>query len=82
MRIRPIEAADRPTVRRLQVELWGAETAIAHGVVFYQRRGFRLCALRPGQVHESRKLKPEIPPVGAYGIPLTDELDLERLVTG
>jgi ribosomal protein S18 acetylase RimI-like enzyme len=49
---------------------------------FYQRRGFRLIALRPGQVTESRKLKPEIPLIGSYGIPITDELELTRPVTG
>jgi hypothetical protein len=45
---------------------------------FYQRRGFRLARVRPGAVDESRRvLKPEIPTVGAYGIPLRDELELE-----
>jgi ribosomal protein S18 acetylase RimI-like enzyme len=45
---------------------------------FYQRRGFRLCALRRGAVDRSREtLKPEIPEVGSYGIPVHDELDLE-----
>jgi GNAT superfamily N-acetyltransferase len=45
---------------------------------FYQRRGFRLTALRPGAVEESRvNLKPEIPTSGAYGIRLCDELELE-----
>lgn len=48
---------------------------------FYQRRGFRLAGLRPGAVDRSRAvLKPEIPTVGAYGIPLRDELVLEREV--
>jgi RimJ/RimL family protein N-acetyltransferase len=47
---------------------------------FYQRRGFKLSALRPDAVREARKLKPEIPAVGDYGIPITDELDLERWV--
>ncbi|TWP51622.1 GNAT family N-acetyltransferase [Lentzea tibetensis] len=47
---------------------------------FYQRRGFKLCALRPDAVREARKLKPEIPTVGDFGIPITDELDLERWV--
>lgn len=48
---------------------------------FYQRRGFKLSALRPDAVRESRKIKPEIPSVGDYGIPITDELDLERWVS-
>lgn len=45
---------------------------------FYQRRGFRLVELRAGAVDVSRRtLKPEISPIGAYGIPLRDELELE-----
>jgi ribosomal protein S18 acetylase RimI-like enzyme len=43
---------------------------------FYQRRGFRLAALRPGAVDRSRLRKPEIPRTGDYGIPLHDEIDL------
>ncbi len=49
-------------------------------VRFYQRRGFKLTALRPDAVREARKLKPEIPTVGEFGIPITDEIDLERWV--
>ncbi len=45
---------------------------------FYQRRGFRLARIRPGAVDRSREsLKPEIPRVGSYGIPLRDEVELE-----
>ena len=45
---------------------------------FYQRRGFRLAALRTGAVDESRALlKPQIGAVGEFGIPLRDELELE-----
>jgi GNAT superfamily N-acetyltransferase len=43
---------------------------------FYQRRGFRLAALRPGAVDRSRRRKPEIPRTGDFGIPLRDEIDL------
>jgi len=43
---------------------------------FYQKRGFRLIAVRPGAVAESRKLKPSIPLIGAGGIPLNDEIEL------
>jgi ribosomal protein S18 acetylase RimI-like enzyme len=46
---------------------------------FYQRRGFRLIELHPGAVDEARRhLKPDISPVGFFGIPLRDELVLER----
>jgi GNAT superfamily N-acetyltransferase len=45
---------------------------------FYQRRDFRLAAVRPGAVDEARRmLKPEISEVGDHGIPLRDELELE-----
>jgi Acetyltransferase (GNAT) family len=47
---------------------------------FYQRRGLRLVALRPGAVDRARVEKPEIPRVGDYGIPLHDEIDLARRV--
>ena len=43
---------------------------------FYQRRGFRLAALRPGAVDRARQRKPEIPRTGDFGIPLRDEIDL------
>jgi ribosomal protein S18 acetylase RimI-like enzyme len=46
---------------------------------FYQRRGFRLAALNAGAVDVARRtLKPAIPVTGEYGIPIRDELMLER----
>jgi ribosomal protein S18 acetylase RimI-like enzyme len=46
---------------------------------FYQRRGFRLVALRPGGVDDARqRLKPGIGLVGEHGIPIHDELMLAR----
>lgn len=47
---------------------------------FYQKRGYRLSALRPGAVIESRRLKPQIPELGENGIPLRDELELEKIL--
>jgi ribosomal protein S18 acetylase RimI-like enzyme len=45
---------------------------------FYQRRGFRLRAVRSGAVDDARRrLKPTLPALGAYGIPMRDELELE-----
>jgi ribosomal protein S18 acetylase RimI-like enzyme len=45
---------------------------------FYQRRGFRLVALRAGAVDAAREaLKPGIGRVGESGIPMHDELELE-----
>jgi hypothetical protein len=34
--------------------------------------------VHPGAVNEARRLKPSIPAIGAYGIPICDEIDLER----
>jgi hypothetical protein len=48
---------------------------------FYQRRGFRLAELHVGAVDEARRLKPTIPTIGDHGIPLRDELVLERPLT-
>jgi hypothetical protein len=48
---------------------------------FYQRRGFRLAAVRSGAVVEARRLKPSIPAIGNYGIPRHDELELVRCLT-
>lgn len=46
---------------------------------FYQARGFRLSALRPGAVDEARRtIKPEIAPTGNYGLPIRDEIELIR----
>jgi DNA-3-methyladenine glycosylase I len=48
-----------------------------HALRFYQKRGFRLAALYPNALVESRRLKPQIPLIGNDGIPLRDELELE-----
>ncbi len=47
---------------------------------FYQKRGFVLAALHRGAIDESRRLKPALPQTGRDGIPLRDELELEKLV--
>jgi N-acetylglutamate synthase-like GNAT family acetyltransferase len=47
------------------------------GLRFYQRRGLRLTGVRAGAVDRARELKPSIPEIGEYGIPLHDELVLE-----
>ena len=49
-----------------------------HALGFYQRRGFHLAALFPGQIEESRKIKPSIPEIGQDNIPIRDELRLEK----
>jgi len=45
---------------------------------FYQRRGYRIAKVHPGAVDEARRMKPSIPLCGHYGIPIHDELELEK----
>jgi ribosomal protein S18 acetylase RimI-like enzyme len=46
---------------------------------FYQRRGFTIAEIRPGAVDEARRtLKSTIPEIGHFGIPVRDEIVLER----
>ena len=46
----------------------------------YQRHGYHLAQLHPGAINEARRAKPTIPALGNYGIPIRDELVLERLL--
>lgn len=47
---------------------------------FYQKRGFALVAVYPNALEAARKLKPQIPLTGEFGIPLRDEIELEMLL--
>ena len=48
---------------------------------FYQRRGFRICDVRVGGADDARRtLKPTIPAVGNFSIPIRDEIVLERRI--
>ncbi len=47
---------------------------------FYQRRGLHLAAVHRDAVERSRQIKPEIPAIGDFGIPLRDEIELEALL--
>ncbi len=45
---------------------------------FYQRRGLHILEIRPDGVARSREVKPSIPLIGSYGIPMRDEIVLGR----
>ncbi len=47
---------------------------------FYQRRGWTIAAVHVNALAESRKIKPSIPKIGNYGIPLRDEIEFELLL--
>ena len=46
-------------------------------IKFYQRRGFNISNIYINAMEESRRLKPEIPFMGNYGIPIRDEIEFE-----
>lgn len=45
---------------------------------FYQKRGYELVQLLPNAVEKARKVKPQIPLFAENGIPIRDELVLEK----
>ena len=47
---------------------------------FYQRRDFKLVTIYTGAMIEARKMKPGIPLIGNYNIPMLDEIELEYRV--
>jgi len=50
----------------------------AHAIGWYERRGCRVVAVHDGAVDRSRAtLKPSIPLVGAGGVEINDEVELE-----
>jgi len=52
-----------------------------HAIQFYQKRGFDLVRLHKDSIQQARVLKPEIPLIGQNGIPITDELEFEMLLS-
>jgi len=47
---------------------------------FYHRRGLVIAHVHVGAITESRRLKPSIPLLGAYGIPIRDEIEFELVL--
>ncbi|WP_349408541.1 GNAT family N-acetyltransferase [Pseudalkalibacillus sp. SCS-8] len=50
------------------------------GLKFYQKRGFVLSKIHKNAVQRAREIKPEIPLIGNDGIPIRDEIELEKLL--
>jgi ribosomal protein S18 acetylase RimI-like enzyme len=49
---------------------------------FYPAVGWRQVAVHRGAVHESRRLKPEIPELASDGTPIEDEIEFELILEG
>jgi len=45
---------------------------------FYQKRGYEIKSVHRYAIEESRKIKPQLPFVGKYGIPIRDEIEMEK----
>jgi GNAT superfamily N-acetyltransferase len=45
---------------------------------FFQKRGFTIKAVRVGGMTKIRLLKPNVPEIGYYGIPIRDEIEFEK----
>ncbi|MGM0840203.1 MAG: GNAT family N-acetyltransferase [Bacillota bacterium] len=45
---------------------------------FYQKRGYMISTIHRFAVEKARKVKPEIPLIGNDGIPIRDEIELEK----
>ncbi len=48
-----------------------------HAIAFYQRQGWRLCAVHRGSIDQARRWNSVVPHIAPNGIPIRDELELE-----
>lgn len=53
--------------------IWNYKNAIR----FYQKRGFDMIKIHHNAVDVARKLKPSIPILGDFGIPIKHEIEFE-----
>lgn len=49
-------------------------------LAFYLKRGFMISKINKNALEFSRKIKPQIPLIGNYDIPLKDEIELEKIL--
>ncbi|KEO82288.1 acetyltransferase [Tumebacillus flagellatus] len=73
------------------VEQWASEQGLArirlittndnlNALAFYQKRGYELVRLYPRAVEAARRVKPQIPLIADNGLPIRDELELEKWI--
>ena len=73
------------------VEVWAKESGIKRlwlvttndnlgALKFWQKRGYKLVMIHRNSIAESRRIKPQIPITGLDGIPILDEIELEKLL--
>ncbi|HWR82435.1 MAG TPA: GNAT family N-acetyltransferase [Candidatus Deferrimicrobium sp.] len=76
-----IEAVRDTAIARGCQRLWLITTNDnLDAIRFYQRRGFTIAAAHINALAYSRQLKPSIPEIGLFGIPLRDEIEFEMML--
>jgi len=45
---------------------------------FYQKKGYEIRTIHRYAIEESRKIKPQLPIIGKFGIPIRDEIEMEK----
>jgi ribosomal protein S18 acetylase RimI-like enzyme len=76
---RLLKSAEQEAIKRQCERLWLITTNDnLHALGFYQRRSFQIVSVSPNAVDKSRKIKPSIPLKAENGIPIRDELTLEK----
>jgi ribosomal protein S18 acetylase RimI-like enzyme len=74
-----VEAVSKAALAAGHTRLWLVTTNDNERALgFYRALGFDVAVVREGAIVEARKLKPSIPFVSEDGVPITDEIELER----
>lgn len=47
-------------------------------IEFYENRGYHVCRIYENAIDQSRKLKPSIPLTNSEGVPIKDEIELQK----
>lgn len=76
---RLLAAAEVEAARRGARRIWLITSNDNVGALaFYQACGYRIVAVHADAITEARKLKPQIPLIGLNGVPIRDEIELEK----
>lgn len=79
---RLLVVAEEEAARRGAGRIWMITSNDNVGALaFYQVRGYRIVAVHADAITAARKLKPQIPLIGLNGIPIRDEIELEKLLS-
>jgi len=76
-----LDAVEKAAVAEGCTTLWMITTNDnIDGLRFFQRRGFQITVIRPNGMQAIRKMKPDMPEIGHYGIPVRDEIELTKVL--